>query len=459
MDVIRFDDKVAVLANSNWTAKKGKDALKIVWTSEGKLESTSDMEANFKKIVTKKPAEPKREDGDVDLAMKRAATTLQAEYEAPFLPHNTMEPMNFFADVQPERVTLIGPTQTPASARKAVSELLNIPEEKISVTMTRMGGGFGRRLRTDYALEAAKISQLAKAPVNVLWTREDDMSGGIYRPMGLYRYTAALDKNNNLIGWHHRSTAVSTNNGTRQDNFPAGAVPNLRVDYNKYESPVTTGAWRAPNHNFVAFSEDGFLDEIAHKIGKDPIEFHLELLRQARKNPVGKLVYDPDKYIGVIEKVADMAGWGKPSRDDIYQGFGSHFSFGTHVAQIAEISVKNGQLKVHKVYCAVDCGIVVNRSGAETEVEGGIMDGLGHAMYGQLTLTNGKPDQNNFDKYRVMRIKEAPEIQVEFIESNDSPQGLGEPGLPPVAAAVGNAIFAATGKRIRKLPFMLTDLS
>lgn len=456
--VVSFEDKIAVLGNSTWEVKKGRDALKIEWENDGKLENTAEQFQTFEKLLDKKPEEPKRKDGDVEQAFSQPAKVLESIYEAPFLPHAPMEPMNFFADVRPDRVSpdrveLYGPTQTPASARKEVSEMLKISEENISVMMTRMGGGFGRRLRTDFATEAAMVSHLAKAPVQVIWTREDDMTGGIYRPAGMYRYRAAIDSNNQLIGWHLQSVAVNVGNGTRQDNFPAGAVPNFQVDFNPYESKVTTGAWRAPNHNFIAYSEESFIDEIAHALGKDPVEYRLELLEQAKRNPIGEIAYDPERYKKVIQLTAEKAGWGKSKPNGIYQGLGAHFSFGSYVAQIADVSVDGDNIKVHKITCAVDCGIVVNLSGAETQIEGGIIDGMGHAMFGELTITDGAPDQKNFDRYRMIRMKEAPEIKVHFVKNNEHPQGLGEPGLPPVAAAIGNAIFAATGRRIRKLPF------
>jgi isoquinoline 1-oxidoreductase beta subunit len=291
----------------------------------------------------------------------------------------------------------------------------------------------------------------------VIWRREDDMHGGFYRPMGLYHYKAALDANNKLIGWHHHSVGV-TGNTARENNFPAGAVPNLQVDTHEYKTPVTIGPWRAPIHNFIAFAEESFVDEIAHTIGKDPIAFRLELLEQAKAQPVGKVDYNPDRYAAVIKKVAEMAGWGQ-SKPGVFQGIGAHYSFRSYVAQVVELTNTNGALKVSKIYCAVDCGILVNKSGAETQVEGGMIDGLGHAMYSELTFTEGKPDQTNFDNYRLIRMHEAPEIEIQFIESSESPTGLGEPGLPPIGAAYANAVFAATGKRLRSQPFSKVDTS
>ena len=454
--VLQGDNKVAVLATSTWAASKGRDALKVEWEDDGKLDNTTDHLEAYAKLVTQTTDKPKRNDGNVENAFPGAAKIIEKTFIAPILPHVPMEPMNFFADVRDDGVELYGPTQTPARARGDVAKLLNIPEEKITVGLSRMGGGFGRRLQSDYAVEAAEISNLAKAPVKVIWTREDDIQGGFYRPSGMYSYKAALDKNNELIAWHLNAAAINSGNASRENSFPAGAVPNFRIDSHNLESKVTVGPWRAPNHNFIAFAEESLLDELAHAAGKDPVAFHLELLEKAKTSPTGRVEYDPERFKGVIKMVTDMANWGK-SGNGIYQGFAAHFSFNTYVAQVAEVSVTNNKIKVHKVYCAVDCGQVVNLSGAETEVEGGITDGLGVALHGALTIKDGKAVENNFDQYNLIRINEAPEIEVKFAENNIDPTGLGEPGLPPIAPAVCNAIFAATGKRVTKLPIDLVS--
>lgn len=454
--VIVFDNKVAVLATSTWAAKKGRDALRIEWEDDGKPESTSDYNAAFIKLLEKTTSDPKRNDGDVEAARNQADKVLESIFYAPFLPHAPLEPMNFFADVREDRAELFGPTQTPARTRTEAARVLGLPEEKISVGMSRMGGGFGRRLQADYSVEAAQISKLAKTPVLVVWTREDDMQGGFYRPAGMYRYRASI-KNNELTGWHLIAAAANSPNASRENSFPAGAVPNFRVDSHNYQTTITVGPWRAPNHNFIAFTEESFIDEIAHELGKDPVAFRMELLERAKQQPTGTVAYEPHRYINVIKRAAEMGNWGKQGDRGIFKGFGAHFSFGTYVAQVADVSIVNGKVKVHKVYCAVDCGRVINYSGAETQIEGGIIDGLGHMLYGEITFRNGEVEQKNFNTYRLIRIPDAPDIQVEFINTDATPQGLGEPGLPPIGAAVANALFAATGKRIRKLP--VGDLS
>jgi len=458
-DVIRFEDKIAVIGNNTWAVMQAKKKIKATYSDAETLESTEDYMNTLNTLAAKGSNEPKRNDGNAKSAMRQADKVLQATYTAPFLPHAPMEPMNSFAHVKENSVELYGPTQTPARARASAAEFLGIPEENVTVEMTRMGGGFGRRLYTDFIMEAVQISKAINAPVNVFWTREDDMTGGTYRPAYVYQYQGGI-KNGDLDAWYMRSSAINSGGYLRGgSNFPAGALANWRVDSNEHQSAITTGAWRAPNHNFAAFADESFLDEIIHELGKDPVEFRLELCERAKNNPGGEVTFDPDRYAGVIKLAAEKAGWGEKKPEGVYQGFGSHFSFGTYVAQVADVSVEDGKLKIHKITCAVDCGIVINQSNAENQIEGAIMDGLSHAWYSELTFKDGQPVQENYNQYAVMRMDEAPEIETHFVQSTESPMGLGEPGLPPVPAAVGNAIFAATGVRVRDLPFKNTDLT
>jgi isoquinoline 1-oxidoreductase beta subunit len=454
-NVVRWENKVAVLATSTWAAKKGRDALKLEWEDD-KLESTTDHQEAFKKLIQQKHDAPKRNDGDVDKALAGAKKVLESTFEAPFLPHSSMEPMNFFADVRDGKAELFGPTQTPARSRTEVAKALNIFEDNVTIGMSRQGGGFGRRLMTDYSVEAAMISSIAKAPVQVIWTREDDMQGGFYRPTGMYRYRAAITDNGELDAWYLIAAASNQPNASRENSFPAGAVPNFRIDSHNLESNITIGPWRAPNHNFIAFAEETFIDEIAVELKKDPVALRLELLERARNNKFGTVAYDVDKYKAVLKTAAEMGNWGKQGKDGIYKGFGAHFSFGTYVAQVADISIEAGKVRVHKIYCAVDCGRVINPSGAENQIEGGIIDGIGHALYGELTFDKGVAQQKNFNTYKLIRMPDAPlAIEVKFIDTDASPQGLGEPCLPPVIPAITNAIFAATGQRVRRLPVSL----
>lgn len=454
VDVVSFSNKVAVVGKTTWEVKKAREAVKIEWEKDETLENTSDHNRIFKELMNSDKAEVRRKNGDTEGVFKTAAQVVEAEFQCPFLPHNAMEPMNFFADVQGDKAELIGPTQNPGSNRDQVAKLLNIPKENVSVEMTRMGGGFGRRLNSDFALEAAELSSLIKKPVKVVWTREDDMAGGIYRPACRYRFRMALDKNNAIIGYEQRGVGINAGDSTRGgNNFPSGAIPNVLIDSVNHKSPITTGPWRAPITNFLAYAEQAFLDEVAEKMGKDPVQMRLDLLDNAKKNPTGDIKYDIDRFKKVIETVAEKANWGKKSKD-IYQGFSVYFSHNSYVAQIAEVVLDKKQPVLKKVYCAVDCGILVNKSGALNQAVGSIVDGLGHAMYGNMTFKDGVAEQNNFNTYRMIRINEVPEVEVHFVDNGIDPTGLGEPVLPPLGGAVANAFYKATGKRIRQQPFI-----
>ncbi|GAB3969806.1 xanthine dehydrogenase family protein molybdopterin-binding subunit [Spirosoma terrae] len=460
VDVVTFDNNVAVVGKSTWQVKKAKDALKIDWEKADVLESTADHNRLFKEMLDSSDATVRRKDGDVDSAFKNAAKVVKAEYQCPFLPHNPLEPMNFFAHVREDGAELIGPTQTPELARNETAKLLGITPDKVSVELTRMGGGFGRRLKADYVIEAVQVSKLMKAPVKVVWSREDDMTGGSYRPAVRYRFEAALDSQGNMIGYKLRGASINAGNATREDNFPSGAVDNLLIDSVDHKSPITTGPWRAPITNFLAFAEQAFLDEVAQAADKDPVQFRLELLEKAKQKPVGAIKYDIDRMKGVIELAAEKSGWGKkkgPDGKPVAQGFSVYFSHRSYVAQVGEVVMQKGKPVLQKVYSAADCGVVINQSGSEQQVRGCIVDGIGHAMYGNITFKNGMPEQKNFNDYRLIRLNEIPEVEVHFVKNEIEPTGLGEPSLPPAGAAVANAIFKATGKRLRSQPFALQE--
>jgi isoquinoline 1-oxidoreductase beta subunit len=455
VDVVTFKNNVAVVGKSTWQVQKARKALKIEYEKEGNIESTSDHDKLFKDLLDSKEATVRRQDGDVEAAFKGAAKVIKSEYQCPFLSHSPMEPMNFFAHVREDGVELVGPTQTPERAVGEVSKLLNIPVEKITLDLTRLGGGFGRRLQADYVLEAAEVSNIMKAPVKVIWTREDDMTGGTYRPAVRYRFEAALDAKGNMIGYKLRGVGINAGNSTREDNFPSGAVDNLLIDSVEHKSPITTGAWRAPITNFLAYAEQSFLDEVAFAANMDPVKFRLNLLDRAKQSPVGAIKYDIDRMKAVIQLAADKSGWG--TKKDVSQGFSVYFSHRSYVAQVAEIETRKGNPVLKKIHVAADCGIVVNLSGAYQQVRGGVVDGFGHAMFGKLTFKEGVPEQKNFNSYRLVRMKEVPEIDVHFVNNGIDPTGLGEPALPPTGGAVANAIFKATGKRLRNQPFILEE--
>ena len=451
IDVVTFKNNVAVVGKSTWQVSKARKLLKIEYEAEGTIESSSDHDRILKELLDSKDAVVRRKDGDVETAFKNAAKVITREYQCPFLSHSPMEPMNFFAHVRPDGIELVGPTQTPEAARTETGKLLGVANEKITVEITRLGGGFGRRLKTDYVLEAAELSSIIKQPVKVIWSREDDMTGGSYRPAVRYRFDAALDATGNLVGYKLRGVGINVTNSTREDNFPSGAVDNLQIDSVEYKSPITTGAWRAPITNFLAFAEQAFLDEVAIAAGQDPVKFRLALLEKAKKTPAGAIKYDIDRMKGVIELAADKAGWG--TKKDVSQGFSVYFSHRTYVAQVAEIEMKNGRPVLRKIYAAADCGVVVNKSGALQQVKGGVVDGVGHALFGNITFKEGAAEQKNFNSYRLIRIKEVPEVDVHFVDNGIDPTGLGEPALPPTGGAVANAIFKATGKRLYNQPF------
>jgi len=449
--VVQVKNSVAVLATSTWSAMKGRTALKINWEDASKLESTSDHEKAFRDLLSKPAATPNRNDGDVDAAMSAASKVLDVMYEVPVLSHAQMEPLNFYADVRDGKAELYGPTQVPQSLVSAVAKELNIPVANVSLGLPRQGGGFGRKLRPDNGVEAALISQTAQCPVQVQWTREDDMQNDFYRPSGMFRFRAAI-KDGNLEAWHQSFASLS--NGRSPDTYPAGAVKNLKIESHSLPTNIPTGPWRAPTHNVQAFANESFMDEVAYELKKDPVALRLELLKKAKEQPVGRLAYDPDKFISVIELVAKMSNWGKTPANT-YCGFSTWFSFNSYVAQVVEIQMLKGKPRITKVYCAVHCGKVVNVSGAENQVQGAVVDGLGHAVYTKLTFNNGSAAQTNFGPYNFVRMRNTPlDVVVQFVPSEENPTGLGEPGLPPIAPALANALFAATGKRYRRMPFI-----
>ena len=451
-DVVVFNNNVAVVGKTTWPLMKAKKLLKINYEPDGLVESTPDHDRLFKEMLESKGATTMRKDGDVDKAFRNAAQIVTSEYQCPFLSHSPMEPMNFFAHVKGGSAELVGPTQTPERARMETAKLLGIEPENVTVEITRLGGGFGRRLAADFVVEAVELSRILEAPVKLTWSREDDMTGGAYRPAVRYRFQAALDAEGNMTGYKLRGAGINAGNSTRQDNFPSGCVDNLLIDSIDHKSPITTNPWRAPITNFLAYAEQAFLDEVAYTAGKDPVQFRLDLLNRGKRTPVGDVKYDIDRMIGVIEMAAEKSKWGKNA--NVKQGFSVYFSHRSYVAQVADIEMENNEPVLKKITAVTDCGIVVNPTGANHQVRGGIVDGMGHAMFGNLTFENGIAKQKNFDTYRLIRMKEVPEIDVHYVDNGIDPTGLGEPALPPTGGAIANAIFQATGQRLRSQPFV-----
>jgi isoquinoline 1-oxidoreductase beta subunit len=452
-----FTELVAVVGESTWQVMKAKKALKVEWEVESPLENTENYEAELESLISRGGAEPARRDGNPEAAFARAAQVIERTYSAPFMAHNTMEPMNFFAHVTDDRAELEGPVQTPQSLRGQTATVLGMEEDQVTVMMTRQGGGFGRRLYGNFGVEAAVISKHVGAPVKLIYSREDDMTQGTYRPAYRVTYRAALDAENNLIGLHIKGVGVH-GSPVFANRFPAGAVENYLVENYRYDTNISTGAWRAPRSHFIAGAEQSFLDEVAEAAGKDPIEFRLELFDRAINDPVGEdNEYDAERYAGVLRLVRDKSNWDSDT-PGVYRGVSAYFCHRSYVAQIVDIVMRDNQPRVQKVWCGVDCGIVINPDAARNIIEGGIIDGIGHSMYSELTFKDGQPQQNNFDTYRLIRHSEAPqEIETFFVDNGIDPTGLGEPGLPPAVGALANAMYRATGERFYDQPFVSNE--
>jgi CO/xanthine dehydrogenase Mo-binding subunit len=472
-DTCTFLEVVAIVGNTTWEVMNAKKAITIEWepfetytenrtpygrpkevfTIPAGLESSSDHRAK----MAEKAAQPKqvaRKDGDPEAAFKNAAKTIERTYTAPFLAHNCMEPMNFFAHVTAEKAELIGPLQKVELTEQTLSARLGLPVEAINIQLPRLGGGYGRRSYAHWAVEAALISQKMHAPVKLIYTREDDMTGGIYRPAYQATYRAAIDADNKLTGIHISAGGIPES-PLYANRFPAGAVDNYLAESWTVNSNITIGSFRAPRSNFIACAEQSFLDEIAEAMGKDPIDFRLALLKRAKENPVGENNdYDAARYAGVLELVRDKSGWDDPSSAGTHRGVAAYYCHNSYAAQVLDLKIDNGQPIVERVCCAIDCGIVINPDAATNLSEGAIVDGIGNALYGELTFNDGQPEKNNFHQYHMIRMSEAPrKIDLHFVENDIDPTGLGEPAFPPVFGALANALYQAKGKRFYDQPF------
>lgn len=471
-DTTAFPKVVAIVGESTWQVMQAKKALEVEWDLRPELTEEivilekapglrdyRGLENSENHTLSMAEDGPKnseiiRRDGDPETAFKNAARVIERSYSCPFLAHNCMEPMNFFANVTDDKAELLGPIQTPEFAEKSVSKRLGIDLENIDIQMTRMGGGFGRRLYGNFLVEAAVISNKIGAPVKLVYSREDDMTNGVYRPAYQVTYRAALDRNNNLTAFHVNAGGMGES-PLFPNRFPAGAIENYLAESWTVGSYISIGAFRAPRSNFIAGAENSFLDELAEEMGKDPVQFRLDMLKRAQNNPIGENNdYDPSRYAGVLELVRDKAGWNNSSSISS-RGVAAYYCHNSYVAQVLDLTMKNNEPLIDKVTCAVDCGIVVNPDAAKNMVEGGTVDGIGHALYSQLTFEDGVPKQSNFDSYRLIRHREAPkEIDVHFVDNGIDPTGLGEPPSPPVQGALANALYKATGKRIYEQPFL-----
>ena len=456
--VVQISSGIAVVADHFWAAKRGADALNVTW-DEGpyaKLNS-ADIRKTFAELA-KQPGKVRRNDGDANKALEQAPRKIEAVYEVPFLETSCMEPMNATAHWKGDSVEVWAPTQAQSNNQQAIMDATGLSRAKITLHTTFLGGGFGRRAYNDFVLEAVETSKAIGKPVKVIWTREQDMQHSYYRPATYNVLSGALGADGMPVAWKHHIVGPSilsyfpsighllrdgmdaTSVAGAADVFPY-AIPNVFVDYVLHNPGVPVGFWRSVGNSQNGYIMESFIDELAHAAGKDPYEYRRQLLA---KQP---------RFIGVLDLAAEKAGWKKPAPEGVHRGIATAYSYGSHVAQVAEVSVaKDGKVKVHRVVCAVDPGWVVNPDTFTAQMESGILFGLSGALFGEITVKNGRVEQSNFHDNPIPRLTDMPKIEVYFLQGEGEQGGAGEPGVPAAAPAVMNAIFAATGKRIRRLP-------
>ncbi len=472
--VVAIASGVAVAADNFWAARQGRDALTVSWV-EGPGVTTDDASVAAElEALTMGEGRIARQQGSLGAAA--AATTIEATYQVPFLAHATMEPMNCTADVRAGGVTVWVPTQFQAApgylagggARGVAASIAGVSVDRVTIHTTHLGGGFGRRSELDVVREAVAISKQVRAPVRLMWTREDDIRHDFYRPAARHVMAASLDRSGAVVSWSHRTASQSIIakflpgfipewatrlagplKGGIDQSAVEGAVdhpynvPNVEIRYAQAKFPVPVGYWRSVGHTHTAFAVECFVDELAHAAGQDPVAFRMALL-------AGR-----PRHRGVLEVAASQAGWGSPLPAGRFLGVAVHESFGSFVAQVAEIAISSGQIRVHRVVAAIDCGMIVNPDTVKAQVESGIVYGLTAALKGRISIERGRVKESNFHDYQMLRMSEMPVVEVHILPSHLAPGGVGEPGTPPIAPAVANAVFAATGQRLRTLPLRL----
>ena len=458
-DVVQIPTGVAVLAETFWAAKQGRDALVVQWDDTSAVKTGSAEIMDSYRTLAGTTGMTIRNDGNAEQAIAGAAKTVEATYEFPYLAHASMEPLNCVVALRPDGATVYNSVQFPTGDQAAVAKVLGLKQDQVTMTTMFAGGSFGRRAnpKSDYVVEAATIAKAiaGRAPVKMVWTREDDTSAGYFRPAMLHSLKGGLDASGNAVAWWQRIVGQSLMAGTMFES-PDGkdassyegasdhvyAMPNVFLDTHYPKTGIPVQWWRSVGHTHTAFAVEAFVDEMALAAGRDPLEFRRAMLAK-----------DP-RRLAVLNLAAERAGWGAPLLSGRARGIAVHKSFDTYVAQVAEVSLEGGVPRVHKVTCAVDCGVVINPDIVRSQMEGAIAFGLGAALYGKVDIEGGRVVTTNFDRYRVLRQREMPMVDVHIVPSTEKPTGVGEPGTPPIAPAVANALLALTGKPTRSLPFV-----
>ena len=462
-DVVQISSGIAVVADNTWTAMQGRLALEITWDEGSNSEVTSDGIRKLFADRTSQPGAVARTEGDAPASLRVAAHKIEAVYEVPFLAHATMEPMNCTAHVRADGCEIWAPTQWQTATQNTAAKVAGVPPESVHVHTTYLGGGFGRRGEQDFIRDALEVSKAIAAPVKVTWSREEDMQHDFYRPASYCRFTAGLDADGSPIAWTNRIACSSIFNrifpGSVKNNIDRGgvegsadlpyAIPHILVDYQLTETGIPVGLWRSVGYSQNGFFTESFLDEVAAAGGKDPYELRRRLLANS------------PRHLAVLELAAEKAEWGKPLPEGRFRGIAVVSSHATYVAEVAEVSVNRteGTVKVHRVVCAVDAGRITNPDTVTAQMQSAIVFGLTAALKGSITISRGRVEQSNFNNYRLLRIDEMPVVQVHILETENPPGGIGEPAVPPIAPAVCNAIFRATGKRIPRLPIRAADFA
>jgi isoquinoline 1-oxidoreductase beta subunit len=463
--IVQVPSGVAVVATGFWAAKRGRDALEVVWDdgANGRISSATIRE-QYEGLSRSPGTVARREGEDTAQAIQSAEKHLEANYEVPYLAHAPMEPLNCLVDLKPDTCEIWTGTQFQSVDREAAARIAGLKPEQVQIHTTFLGGGFGRRANphSDFVSEAVHVAKAVGSPVKVVWTREDDIQGGYYRPYAFDRLAAGLDAAGNPVAWHHTLVAQSFILGTPFESALVKdgvdgtlvegaadlpyAIPRIRVEMHCPPSGVPTLWWRSVGHSHTCFVVESFLDELAKLGGHDPYAFRRGLLANS------------PRHLGVLELATTKAGWGGPLPPGRARGLAVHDSFGSYVAQVAEVSLQGGAPKVERVVCAIDCGKIVNPDTIAAQLEGAVVFGLSAALYGQITLKDGRVEQSNFHDYPLVRMAEMPAVEVHIVPSQEKPGGVGEPGVPPIAPAVANALCALTGKRVRRLPISPGDL-